>query len=266
MLDGVAEPSDIGQRVAFHRLKAAIASGLGDDADAANEMQTALALSPADPDLVRGTAVAELQARRSNEAVKLLQRSLPLFPKSPAILTLLGIAQYASGDSRAAIDALQGAIGAEPGFEPAHRCLALIVLESSAAPNQRTIDLLCSWSEVVCSALRLRVARESGDTQMQRAAIGVLERAPQENIVARCELARAYEWAGDLAAARTQMEPCVRLDPSPQNHYRLALIYKKLGQTDLAQHELQLRSQVLQRMSEQTALGLSALQTFKSAP
>jgi hypothetical protein len=60
------------------------------------------------------------------------------------------------------------------------------------------------------------------------------------------------------------MEACVKLDPLPQNLYRLALVYKKLGLTHLARKELDLRSEILQKMSEQTALGLNALQAFES--
>ncbi len=58
------------------------------------------------------------------------------------------------------------------------------------------------------------------------------------------------------------METCVQLDPSPQNHYRLGLLYRKLGLADGAQKEMQQRNAVLQRMSEQTALGLAALQAL----
>jgi Tfp pilus assembly protein PilF len=127
------------------------------------------------------------------------------------------------------------------------------------------VQSLCAWTDIVCSALKLRVARENGDTAGEQAAVAGLKRARPDSIAGRCELARAYEWTGQFESAREQMEACVNLDPLPQNHYRLALLYKKLGQTELARKELELRSEILQRMSEQTALGLSALQTFESA-
>jgi hypothetical protein len=61
------------------------------------------------------------------------------------------------------------------------------------------------------------------------------------------------------------MEQCVKLDPLPQNHYRLAQLYGKLGLTQLERQELETRRQILQSMSEQTALGLNALQEFGNA-
>ena len=62
VMAGVPEPSQPNQRVAFHRLKAAIASGLGHPAVAAQEMQSALTLAPNDAALLLATAVSEMQA------------------------------------------------------------------------------------------------------------------------------------------------------------------------------------------------------------
>src|ERR1700730_15355322 len=61
-LKGVREPMERPQKIAFHRLKAAIASGLGDAASGAKEMEAALNLAPDDPILLHATAVAEAQA------------------------------------------------------------------------------------------------------------------------------------------------------------------------------------------------------------
>jgi len=61
------------------------------------------------------------------------------------------------------------------------------------------------------------------------------------------------------------MEECVRLDPSPQNHYRLGLLYEKLGLSELAHKEIELRTQTLQRMSEETAMWLKALQASETS-
>jgi tetratricopeptide (TPR) repeat protein len=69
MLDGVAEPSEINRRIAFHRLKAAIASGLNEGAAAATEMRAALELAPGDAGLLLATAAAELQAGRFDDAL-----------------------------------------------------------------------------------------------------------------------------------------------------------------------------------------------------
>ncbi|MBV9081896.1 MAG: tetratricopeptide repeat protein [Acidobacteriaceae bacterium] len=328
LLKGVSEPAQTNQRIAFHRLKAAIASGLGEQRAAAREMRLALELAPEDRNMVLATAVAEFQAgllddarrhaesagetplaksligdiaeERGNfpEAVRayeaavalapyreqyrvdlafewikhqafgpatdLLEKSVPLFPPSAKLRTLLGIAQYAEGQTKDAATTFEEAIAADPKFESAYRCLALVVLQSSAAPLKSTVQRLCGFDQVVCDALKLRMARESGDSTLMQQAIAGLKRTAPGNVIGRCELARAYEWTGQLGQARTEMEACVKLDPIPQNYYRLGLLYKKLGLTELARREMELRNQALETASEQTALGLDALRTFES--
>jgi tetratricopeptide (TPR) repeat protein len=329
MLDGVAQPENVKQRVAFHRLKAAIASGLGEAPGAADEMESALKLAPEEQSLLLATAVAELQAGRLDpalqhaagagntaagqallgdiqekrgrfveaanayrEAVKLapdreeyrialalelvehqtfppaiavLEQAAELFPTSAKIRTLLGIAKYAYGDVEGAENALADAIRADPKMEPAYAYLSQIALESSGAPPQSAIDALCGWNRTVCSAMELRVARNKGDTALLSTAIAGLTRAPADDPVSSCELGRAYEWTSQWTEARARMEICVRVKPSPQNHYRLGLIYSQLGLTELAHREMELRKQALQSMSDEDARRRNAVQAFEYA-
>jgi hypothetical protein len=49
------------------------------------------------------------------------------------------------------------------------------------------------------------------------------------------------------------MEACVRLDPgSPDGHYQLSRIYRRLGLTDLAKRETSLQEAAAQRQSEES--------------
>lgn len=324
ILKGVPEPATVSQRIVYHRLLAAIASGLHEPATAINETKAALALSPSDPQLLLALALAELQAGQVEDAlshaqaspesaprealigdiqekrghyleaakayeaaaalapdqeryrvalaleliehqslqraVDLLESSSKTFPRSAKIRTLLGIAQYAQGYTEDAVISLEDAIALAPKPQAPYAALSKIVLQSSAAPTRRTIDCLCAWSRLACSALDLRVARANGDTKLQTKALAALKLAPPDSVIGRCELARAYEWSNQLSKARTELEACVRLDPSPQNHYRLGLLYQKLGLNSLAQDQMKQREQLLSNMSEQTALGLGALQ------
>jgi tetratricopeptide (TPR) repeat protein len=211
-----------------------------------------------------------IQHQAFSSAIEVLTPAASHFPKSGKIRTLLGIAHYAYGDSREAVITLEDAITVEPQLDAAYDCLAQVVLQSSAAAPERSFELLCGWNQVVCAALKLRVGHESGDVAAQEAAIAELERSANNDAIGQCELARGLEWTNELEKARKQMERCVSLDPSAQNHYRLALVYQRLGLTDLARKELDSRKQLLQNMSEQTALGLSALrglgQTMQPAP
>jgi len=327
LLEGVAEPSGIGPRVAFHRLKAAVASGLGDGKTAAAEMRRALDLAPGDPGLLLATSLAELQAGLLDDALQharsagntaqaqalagdiqekrgefvaaanayqaavalapdreqyrialaleliehqsftpaiaVLEQAAAVFPKSGKIRTLLGIAQYGEGDLASAVTSLTDAIAADPALEPPYAYLTRIVLESSAAPPEGVLQPLCGWSPTVCNALKLRVAREKDDVKLESEAIAGLKRAPATDAIAHCELGRAYEWTGLLTDARSQMEECVRMDPSPQNHYRLGLIYQELGLGQLADQEMALRKKYLDRMTEDAARRAEAVQTFQ---
>lgn len=300
-MDGVPEPADPAQKIAFHRLRAAIASGLNEPQTAMAEMESALALEPHDSKLLLATAAAEMlngsfqlalahaqaadnsSAREDliaqieqhlyEHAVELitqaqfeaaiaeLKEAHVALPKSATLLVLLGIAQYGYGFSDEAISALNDAIDLDPASRVAQPVLAKIVLQSSAAPSERTTRQLCAWNGIICAAVDLRRARVSGDTALFVKATDVLKRAPGSDPVRSCELARGYEWQGQLNDARRELQNCVRLDGSPQNHYRLGLLYQRLGETALAAQEMARRAELLKSMSEETALASSALKT-----
>ncbi|MBS1854112.1 MAG: tetratricopeptide repeat protein [Acidobacteria bacterium] len=326
-LEDAAEPAGAAQRIAFHRLKAAIASGLGDAPAAADEMRAALALAPDDVQLQLATAAAELQAgeldgalahvragtdtavgqallgdiqeRRGQyveavrayqaavalapdreqyrmalalelvqhytfePAIAVLEQSAPLFPKSARIRTLLGIAQFATGRYEDAEAALTDALRLDPGLEPVYGYLAQVALESPSAPSERALQAICTRNAIACAALKSRAARAAGDSALQTQAIAELKRAPKDDAVARCELGRIYQTGGQWADARTELEACVHLDPSPQNHYRLGLVYNRLGLTDLAQKQMELRQAAEERKSDEATRRQKAVETFQ---
>jgi len=55
-------------------------------------------------------------------------------------------------------------------------------------------------------------------------------------------------------AARVQLENCIQLDPeSPEAHYHLARVYRRLGLTALANQQTALQQQAAQGQSEESA-------------
>jgi tetratricopeptide (TPR) repeat protein len=326
-MQGVAIPTLPAQQIAFHRLKAAIASGLGHAGEAADEMEAALSIEPGNQGLLLGAAVAELHGGRLDAAltharvvassapvqeligdiqeqrgeyveavkayqaavslapdkeeyrvrlalelvqhytfepaIKVLQESTPLFPKSARIRMLLGIAKYAAGQAGEAIVDLTAAVEMDPGMERAWSTLATVVLESTAAPPQRTIEVLCKRSDVLCGAVELRQARELNDEALRSRAVARLRKAPREDVVARCELGRAYEWSGEWAEARREMEACVAAKPSAQNHYRLGMIYSALGLTEMAREQMTLRAAAMAKTADENARRRDAVQAFQ---
>src|SRR5205823_1646075 len=75
-LESVLPPRAPEERIAFYRLKASVAAGLGNPAAASSEMEKALALSPEDAGLRVATAAAQAQARNWRRAAGL---AAPLF-------------------------------------------------------------------------------------------------------------------------------------------------------------------------------------------
>ncbi len=69
-LKGVEPPNAPGERIAFHRLRAAVASGSGHHREAAEEMRSALRWSPTNKDLLLATAVAERAAGEIDAAIQ----------------------------------------------------------------------------------------------------------------------------------------------------------------------------------------------------
>jgi predicted Zn-dependent protease len=86
--------------------------------------------------------------------------------------------------------------------------------------------------------------------------------APQEP-VARCQLGKAFEWSQQWQEARAQLEKCVRLEPdSPEGHYRLARVYRRLGLGSLANQQSALQQQAAQRQSEESMRRASTITRF----
>jgi len=327
LLEGIAEPAPTPQRIAFHRLKAAVASGLNHSVDAAEEMNAALALAPHDQQLLVATLVAEKQAKLFDAAlhhasqlpesaprqaligdiqeergeyveaakayqaaialapeieeyrlrlalefaqhhtfepaIAVLQEGTGLFPKSARIWTLLGITQYAVRQVDYALTSLTTAVELDPSLDNAREYLSVVVLETQSTPPDRTIAVLCRSTSAVCGAVQLRQSREQNDPALRAQAIEQLKKAPRDDATARCELGRAYEWSADWPEARREMEACIALAPSAQNHYRLGLIYRALKLPDLASKEMKLREEAVAKTTDENARRTNAVQAFQ---
>jgi tetratricopeptide (TPR) repeat protein len=235
----------------------------GQYVEAVKAYQAAVALDP-DREQHRVALALELEQHHTFEpAVVVLEQAVTRFPKSARLRVLLGVAQYAAGRYEDAEAALTDALGLDPELEPVYGYLAQAALESPSAPSERTLKALCAREPVVCAALKSRTARETGDAALQAQAVAVLKRAPQDNAIARCELGKVYQAAAQWTEARTELEACSRLDPSPQNHYRLGLVYNRLGLVELAQKQMELRQAAEERKSEDTARRQNAVQAFQ---
>jgi len=231
--------------------------------EAAQAYQSAVALAPANEQYRIALALELVEHHTFEPAITVLEQAAPLFPRSARIRTLLGVAYYAEQHLEQAEAALVEAVAIDPSLEPAHRYLVQVALESAAAPSPGAVAAACAWNAVACSALKSRAARESGDSALLAEAVAGLKRAPPDSAIARCELGRIYQAGGQWTEARPELEACVRLDPSPQNHYRLGMVYNKLGLPDQAHRQMELRSAAAARLANEVARRESTVQAFQ---
>ncbi len=235
----------------------------GDYVEAVKAYQQAVALEP-DREQYRVALALELVQHYSFEpAIAVLQQAAPMFPKSARIRTLLGIAQYGAGHYEEAEMALTEALQIDTDLEPVYGYLAQVALESPSAPIDPALQAICTRDAITCAALKSRAVRSSGDTALEERVIAELKRAPKDNAVARCELGRAYQAQHRWTEAQAELEACVQLDGSPQNHYRLGVVYSRLGLSDKAQKEMAMRSAAEEQKSEDVARRQRAITTFQ---
>jgi len=127
VLDPVAPPKVMPDLLLYRRLKASIASGMGDDAAAAAEMERALELAPGDKDLAHAAAVAEFRAGRLEDALGSAEKSR-VIQDSADIENLIGDIQERRGDSLSAVHSYQTAVALAPDNEAYRLSLALELL------------------------------------------------------------------------------------------------------------------------------------------
>jgi Tfp pilus assembly protein PilF len=123
-LAGVPAPADRNAAIAFHRLRAAIASGLGEHRAAALEMREGLALAPGNANLLLATAVAERQAGLLDDALAHAEAAAQAVPGAQ-VETLIGDLQEARGKYVEAANAFKRAVELAPADEQARLNLAL---------------------------------------------------------------------------------------------------------------------------------------------
>jgi tetratricopeptide (TPR) repeat protein len=247
----------------------------GDPLAAVHSYQAAVALEPNVQEHRLALARELLKHQTFDAAILVLEQAVELFPQSTRVKLLLGLSYYLVDRSADSIRELLGAAKLDSSDELAARYLGEITLQDSAEPNPDAVAQICAFADAhpssksagaLCGAVLLRVSEESGDISREPEILRRLQHAvriaPQEPL-ARCQLGRAFEWSQEWQKARLQMETCVRLDPdSPEGHYRLARIYRRLGLSSLANQQTALQQQAMQRQSQESTRRTNAATRF----
>jgi tetratricopeptide (TPR) repeat protein len=161
-------------------------------------------------------AVTQIEGRRYEAAIELLNKAISLHPDFAAAYYNLGTAYYLLGQSANAVAALQEAIKLNHPYPEAYNQLGVVYVELAqyeraiAAFKQSTShnpnDSIARYN-LGCTYIRLKDFK---------AAVAALDRAVQlqpNNVEARMNLAFAYSRLKLYPAAITEMREAVRLKP-----------------------------------------------------
>jgi tetratricopeptide (TPR) repeat protein len=247
----------------------------GDALSAVRSYQAAVTLDPTAEEHRLALARELLKHQTFDAAIVVLEQAAELLPRSIRVKILLGLTYYLVDRSADSIRALQGAAELDPKDELAARYLGEITLLDPAAPDPAAVTQICAFADAhsssksasaLCGGVLLRVSVEGGDMSHKPEILRRLQQAvriaPQEP-VARCQLGKAFEWSQQWQEARAQLEKCVRLEPdSPEGHYRLARVYRRLGLNSLANEQSALQQQAAQRQSEESMRRTSSITRF----
>jgi Tfp pilus assembly protein PilF len=144
-LRNVTPPTTPEELISFQRLKASIASGLGNSSSAAAEMEKALALRPHDAGLAMATATAELQSQDWRRAASLAQNVFERTHEVQAGIILLEAQLAVKADFHGTLESLR----ATP-WKPDEELLV----------RQKLAEVLISHGEFAASVEELKRAVE----------------------------------------------------------------------------------------------------------
>jgi tetratricopeptide (TPR) repeat protein len=266
---------EMGDSSAVEDLCGDIQEARGDNLAAVQSYQAAVALAP-NEEKYRLSLAVELIRHQSFEPAKVvLKQAEETSPNSWRIQLALGMVEFFAGSDTAASRILVHAAELAP--EPAAplQYLGDIQIDRAAAPDPAAVDSLCKYSEghakngrieFYCGALMLRRDFTSGDKSHIAEILRRLDAAARllpQDASPHCELGRAHKWRDQWEEARRESEICVRLDPnSAEEHYRLAQIYQRMGQEELAQQEIKLHDIATQRQAVENARRDETMKTF----
>jgi tetratricopeptide (TPR) repeat protein len=237
----------------------------GDPLAAVHSYQAAVALEPSEERYHLALGLELLRHQTFDAALVVFKQAAALFPQSVRVKILLGLTYFFVDRSADAIQALQDAAKIDPRDETVARYLGEITLQDTSTPDPAATAQVCNFADehpqnktadAFCGGILLKVARDSGDVSRRPEILRRLQHAariaPKEPI-ARCQLGKAFEWAELWSQARPEAEACVRLDPgSPDGHYQLSRIYRRLGLTALAKQQTSVQQAAAVRQNEES--------------
>lgn len=246
-----------------------------DALDAVHCYQAAVSLEP-NVEQHRLTLAAELLRHQTfDAAIVVLEQAASLFPESMHVRVLLGLSYYLVDRSADAIHTLLEATRLKDDSGLAVAYLGEIMLLDTAAPDPAAVAKICAFADAhpasktgnaFCGGVMLRAAQEAGDDAHREEILHRLREAtrvaPNEP-TGRCQFGKALEWTKQWSGARTQLEACVRLIPgSPEGHFHLARVYRRLGLNSLATQQMKLQEETANAESAESVKRANTVSRF----
>jgi tetratricopeptide (TPR) repeat protein len=230
----------------FHDLLGQALYETGDAKRASDELQQAIRLEPNNPDWYFQLGLVYLKHHTPDLAKVVFNHGLAQLPNSAWLWLGLGLSQNFGDDIAGAQKSVRKALLLDPGLVEGY-----VVLGDILESEGRLSEAKDVFTQAIEKKPNLyigyyycgKVALEAGESQTQQALAFFTKAVDLDPSFAEghFEKGRALEQSGKLQEALAEYKKSVTLDSSlSQAHYRLALVYRKLGQTRVADNELAL--------------------------
>ena len=236
-----------------HHSLAQAADARNDAPTAAKEFQEAIRLDPSRPLYYIDLAQLLLDHETAEPAEVVLRNALQRFPGNPIILRLLGLADYAQGNTQQALDSFLKLTDAAPDSESAYGSLEVLLPDAGARLPEIITRLQGFSSRQTTSPigpyLLALVVPEQTETLLRQA----VQRAP-DFWPAYFELHKVLKAQNKWEESEAALVKTIQLNPeSAAAHYALAECYNRKGDRVHAAQERELhhRLMAMQREAEE---------------
>ena len=257
----------------LHRWLGEVEEQSGNSLAAVKEFQRAAELDPSEESLFAwGSELLDHGA--AEPAVEVFSKGHRLFPRSVRMLTALGTAWYLRGSYQQAADNLCDASDLEPENDSPHIFLGKI-LNAETSSSERVRSTLKRYASLrpenatanYLYALGLwKQLASSHEPQLISQVEWLLKKSTRLDpnfSPAYLQLGIVYTAAQDFPKALVALKKAAELDAkSEQAHYRLAQVYRHLGQNANAQREMQAYQQSAREHEEELAREQHSRQVF----
>ncbi len=242
-----------------HDLLGAIYAAKGDVRRASDEWQESIRLDPDDPQRYFRLGMLYLKYRTPSLAVIVFGHGIERIPASALLWTGLGISQCLDEKLEPAEQSLQTAIKLNPRFTDAYLLLGDILEQEKPREAlevfRKTIAAHPDLAVAYYYYGRLALQLNEGSTDDAVRALRKATLLEPDFADGHYELGRALEEAGKVNEAVAQFEQCLRQNPKLfKAQYRLAILYRKRGESSRAEEALKAFKQAQQSQGSDTEL------------